>query len=178
MYLITAKYRDDPERKRIEYVLEKWSQALSVAKLKDIAVIVDSEADEHLVADLVKDLYSRSSPDSVKLYRIEPTSPGIEQEAMEIPPFTLREKAEAADRILGFIMARQKAIRKPGVAEPMLRTYEVTSKKGKAEVMTWVVEKEGAVEIHVRITGFGPVVSYLHSKLTDELKFIRSQGHG
>ena len=69
MYLIIAKYTDDAERKRIEYILEKWKDKLNVTK-PDGIVAITSGSDSGIYS-LAEELYAKTSKDRVTLYRID-----------------------------------------------------------------------------------------------------------
>jgi len=74
MYLITVKYDNDAERKRMEYIFEKWAGKLNIVKPEGIVAIINELGEESLVQDFIKDLLSRSSQTSrngINVYRLE-----------------------------------------------------------------------------------------------------------
>lgn len=171
MYLIVAKYADDAERKRIEYVFDKWSGRLQVSAPKGITAVVDGAADQSDVQELVRELYSRSSRGNVSLFKMEPVEfADIEREERDLT-LELSEKRETVEKLIGFVMARQKALYKSGTPQAG-SLYEVTSKKGKAEITVRLKESDGRVKLRLSIAGYGPVVDYLHGKLAEELKYF------
>lgn len=168
MYLITAKYASDPERKRIEYILDKWRSKVNITRPEGITVIVD--ADE--IGDLILELYSRTEKkDNIAFYNMERAEMDVERGERKIR-LKLREKKETVEKLLSFIMARQRAILKMELAEPSEKRYEVYSKKGRAEISIGLHESETGVDLSVRISGYGEAVNLLYRKLSDELKLL------
>ena len=167
MYLITAKYSSDSERKRIEYALEKWRERLQISRPEGIVVLADGKD----IDDLALELFSKVDKKNVSLYRVEKMELDVARGEKEIRA-KVKEKVASLERLLSFIMARQKAILKMELAEPRQRIYEVITKKGKAEVTVALLESESGTNLRVRISGYGEVVDLLHRKLTDELSLL------
>ena len=171
MYLITAKYSSDPERKRIEYILDKWRSKMNITRPEGITVIVDAED----IDDLILELYSRTEKkDNIAFYNLERVEMDVERDEKKIR-IKLREKRETVEKLLGFIMARQRAILKLELAEPSEKIYEVNSKKGKAEISIGLHKSETGVDLSVRISGYGEAVDLLYRKLSDELKLLEGE---
>ena len=166
MYLITTKYTSDAERKRIEYVLEKWRDRMKIFKPDGVIAIADGEN----IEELIEDLYSRTEKErNVSLYRIERLQLDIDEVKREIS-VKLNEKKETAEKLIAFIMARNKAVlRIPG---PNENIYEVYTKKGKAEITINLRESDGGVNLRLRVSGYGEVVDFFYQRLAEELKVL------
>jgi hypothetical protein len=174
MYLITSKYDSDAERKRLEYVFEKWAEKLTIIKPEGIITLLDDAGKEDLMNEFIKDLYSRASKvskDSIVIYHIEKTEPDIKPEQKELRLET-KQKRETVEKLLSFIMARLKAVFKPESDLPFLRTYEVNSKKGTVQITVVIREKKDALDLIFTISGYGYAVNFIHNKLEEELKYI------
>ncbi len=170
MYLITAKYTSDSERKRIEYILEKWKDRMKIVKPEGIAAIV-SGGD---IKELLVELYSRTERDNVALYRIEETYLDVAEGEKEIK-LKLNENRETAEKLLDFIMARQKAILKMQLTEPRQKIYEVYTKKGKAEISMSLRGGNAGVDVVFKISGYGEAVDFLHGRLAEELRLLEGR---
>lgn len=169
MYLITTKYSSDSERKRIEYVLEKWRDKMDITKPEGItAIIAEGDIDE-----LILDLYSRTEKDNVALYSIERAELDVAKAEKNLK-LKLGGKTETVEKLLDFIMARQKAILKIELAEPRQKVYEVYTRKGKAEISIGLHGGETGVDLLVRISGYGEAVDFLYRKLAEELKLMEA----
>ena len=173
MYLVIAKYSDDAERKRIEYILEKWKDKLNVTKPDGIVAIASGSDTE--MYSLAEELYAKTSKDRVTLYRVDRSRVEIEESERKLT-VTLEEKRETVEKVLSFIMARQKAVLKHVSPENYKTVYEVTSKaskKGRAEISVFISDRGGLVNIDISITGYGEVVDYVYNKLNEEMKYIK-----
>ena len=169
MYLIVASYENDAERKRIEYIMEKWRGRIGISKPDGIITFVDTGD----IGELVEELYSRvSARENIKLYNIEEIEPDINELEKEITR-QIAEKQETVEKLLDFIMARQKAVLK--ISDPIEKVYEIYTKKGKAEISTSLRETDSYVTLHLRISGYGEVVDHLYNKLSDELRLLEGQ---
>lgn len=166
MYLLIAKYSDDAERKRIEYALEKWGRKLRVVRPDGITVLVDGED----VRDFLEDLSSRIREGSISLYEVRDAEIEIE-EREEVIRLKLDEDLNSVEKFLSFLMAKQRAVLK--LSKKFERIYEVYTKKGRAEISTRLMEREGYVDLEIRIRGYGQVVSFLREKLERELEYFR-----
>lgn len=169
--MVVARYSDDPERKRIEYILDKWKDKLRITKPEGIMSIIDSDGEE--LEQLIKDLYSRTSRSNITLYRVEKEALQIERGESEIR-LKVNEKRETLDKLVGFVMAKQKGVLKRETRDPKERVYEVTTKKGRAEVSVGLRDEGQGVALRIRITGYGEVVEFLRGKLDEELRYLES----
>lgn len=167
MYFIVTKYDSDAERKRIEYTLDKWKDRLHIAKTEGIVSIVEGEG----IAEFLEDLYSRTSKSNVRVYRVEEREVPIEKSEREIR-LRLVEKRETVEKVVSFVMAKQKAILKRETKEPFERVYDVVTRKGRAEISVVLREEEQAIALRMRITGYGEVVEFLNNRLNEELSYL------
>ncbi|MFC1926707.1 hypothetical protein ACFLWV_03025 [Chloroflexota bacterium] len=170
MHLVIVRYSNDAERKRIEYILDKWKEKLEIRKPDGIISFINGEELE----GFIEDLYSRTSGNSISLYRVEKETVDIQKDEREIK-LELKEKREMVEKLFGFIMAKQKAVLKREMREPYGRVYELNTKKGKAEISVIFRSEGQGVAIQVRITGYGEVVEFLNSKLSEELSYLESR---
>jgi hypothetical protein len=170
MYLITAKYTSDSERKRIEYALDKWRDRMKIVKPEGMVAIVN-DGD---IKELIVELYSRTEKDNVALYHIEEAHVDVAEGEKEIK-LKLNENRETAEKLLDFIMARQKAILKLQLSEPRRKIYEVVTKKGKAEIAMSLHGGSAGIDVALKISGYGEAVDFLHGKLAEELKLLEGR---
>jgi len=143
-----------------------------VTKPEGIVAIV--KGNEEDIYSLVEELYAKSSKDNVSLYKIEESPLDIEQESRELR-LELNEKLETIEKLLSFVLAKQKAVLKFSSPDFPEKIYEATGKKGKAEISVLVREKNNAVNIHLKITGYGPAVESCTQNLKKSLSTLRSK---
>lgn len=170
MYLITAKYTSDSERKRIEYALEKWKDRMKIAKPEGLVAIVDDRD----IDELVVELYSRTERDNVSVYHIKEAHFDVTEAEKEIR-IRLNENRETAEKLLDFIMARQKAVLKSRLAGARRKIYEVITRKGKAEISLTLNSGEEGLDAVCRISGYGETVDFLYGKLVEEFKLLEGR---
>ena len=169
MYLITAKYSSDSERKRIEYVIDKWRDRKKITKPDGVvAIVADNDIKELLV-----ELYSRTERENVSFYRIEEEHLEVTETKKEIR-LKIGERRETAEKLLDFIMARQRATLKMESPESHQKVYEVISRKGKVEIILNIRGNATETDVIMRISGYGEAVDFIHDKLAEELKLLEA----
>ena len=174
MYLISIKYENDAERKRLEYVFEKWADKLNISKPEGMVAIISEKGDVASVRDFIKDLLSRASrvsSENFSIFKLEPTSLDIEKGEKEFN-LDIHENRDTIEKFINFIMAKQKAVIKSVSDKPFIRYYEVTTKKGTAEIRVILHEKKEMINVHIKISGYGEVAEFIHDKLKEELKYF------
>jgi len=170
MHLIIVKYSSDPERKRIEYILDKWKEKLRITKPEGIISTIDGEELE----EFIEELYSKTSRNNIVLYRVEKVAVDVEKNERDIS-LKLHENKETVEKLIGFVMAKQKAILKRETKKPFESVYEVTTKKGKAEISVALRDEDESVSLRLRITGYGEVVELVNSRLSEELRYLKGE---
>ncbi len=123
------------------------------------------------IQELLLELYSRTEKDNVAFYRSEEAHLDIVETEREIR-LKLDERKETAEKLLDFIMARQRAVLKLELTEPHQKIYEVITRKGKAEISLSLRGENNGINVVVRISGYGEAVDFLHGKLAEELKLL------
>lgn len=170
MYLIVAKYSDDAERKRIDYLFEKWKERIKITKPEGMVVLLDG-VEERGLAEILEDLLSRVKEDKITLYKLEHVTTQIEKNEKELRA-SISGDEKTIGRLLNFLLARYKGVLKRESPQPREKVYEVYTRKGMAEVSLRLKESPGKVDIRVRIAGYGEVVDLLHNKLGEEMKYL------
>lgn len=166
MHLIVAKYADDAERKRIEYTFERWKDSMEIKKPEGITVIVKGEK----VEDMLDDLYSRTSKDNVSVYDLGEVSFDVKERVRRIK-IDLEGDLKTIEKLMEFVMAKGKAIFKREI--PAGKLYEVYTKKGGAEIVSSLKDRDGNVTVDIKITGYGEAPDLLYDKINSELKYFK-----
>ena len=71
MYLVEIDYRNDVERKKVDYVISKYKDLLDIRKPRGMVLIVDAPEDD--LRRFIEEVYTRIDPERVKVYAIAPT---------------------------------------------------------------------------------------------------------
>lgn len=168
MYLILAKYSDEAERKRIEYAMERWGKEMKIGRPEGISIIVDEENEK--VMEFVDDLYSRTSRDTVKIYNLSETSFELEEKEERLSA-ELEGSLETVEKFIGFILAKQNALIQPSTSPGKL--YQVSTKKGSAEILTSFKAENNKVIVNIRVRGYGNAPELIYNKINNEIKFFK-----
>ncbi len=164
MRLINLEYEDDAERKRIDYLIEKWEKKAGVTKLKGLSILVDDSSSEFL-----KELYSRLNPGSLrklKIYRVSEEPPFVEAESVS---FTVEsaEKPEIARKILNLVLSRN------NVRKFSENRFFVLTRNGRVEIE--VAEENG--RFRFTVTGGEDAARKFAEKLRKELEAFLGGGN-
>jgi len=168
LYLILAKYSDEAERKRIEYAMERWGKEMKLGRPDGIPIIVDEENEN--VMKFIDDLYSRTSRDKVKVYKLSEASFELEEKEEHLMA-ELDGSLETVEKFIGFILAKLNAFFLREM--PSGKLYQVSTKKGKAEISTRLLAGNKNVTVDIRIRGYGDAPGLISNKINNELKYFK-----
>ncbi len=168
MYLIIAKYSDEPERKRIEYAMERWGQVMKLGRPEGVPIIIHDESGK--VMEFLDDLYSRTSKDKVKIYNLSEVSFEVEETGKHIK-VELEGDLETVQKFIGIVVAKQNATFKDEVLSRKI--YEVYTKKGRAEILTHLKAEDKRVTVDILIKGYGEAPDLVYNKINNELKYFK-----
>ncbi len=177
MYMIVARYSDDAERKRIEYLFDKWKARVDVSKPDGIVFLIDDLGKTEF-NEMSKELYSRIASDNVSIYSIDT----LDTEANEYErdfEVSVGGSIRSVGQLLNYAFAKYKGTLKNVSQKPPERSYEVYSRKGRADVRVRLRESAGEVNMLLNIRGFDKgAVDFLHEKLSKEMKYLKEADHG
>ena len=168
MYLILAKYSDEAERKRIEYAIERWGKEMKLGRSDGVSIIVDEENEK--VKEFLDDLYSRTSKDKVRIYSLGEASFELEEKEEHLRT-ELEGSLETVEKFIGFILAKQNALIQPTTSSGKL--YQVSTKKGNAEILTRLKAENNKVTVDIRVRGYGNAPELIFNKINNEIKFFK-----
>jgi len=170
-YLIVVNCRDDLEKKRVDYVIEKWGYQ----KLKGF-VFKASELDE----EFLREIHSKLVDGSVELYKIKPI-----KEELEIPKTRRQFKAyfdddlERVEGLISFIFSKRRAVLKSRTespkGSPIEYNYSVYVKgRGSVDVRV-VLTVEREVKVDFRLEGTENAVENLTLELIQDLEYLKAR---
>ncbi len=161
--------RGDADRKRLEYVLERWSGFVSVRKVCAGTLIVD--ADPERMLRFVDDLLSRFDREAVSVWSL--TEPDF-----TLNPLTLERRFSVAEAfkdvwgVVNFVMSKFKGVLISESLTGASRVYRVRSKYGVATVRFEVLDVGGRRFLTLRVEGFGKAVPHVFNRLVREISYI------
>ncbi len=168
VYLIITKYSDEAERKRVEYAIERWGQQMKLGRPDGVPIIVDDTNEN--VMEFLDDLYSRTARDKVKIYNLSEASFEVEEKEEQLRA-ELDGGLETIEKLIGFILAKLNAFFQREM--PSGKLYQVSTKKGKAEISTHLVGEGSRVTVDIRIRGYGDAPGLIYNKINNELKYFK-----
>ena len=176
-YVVIVDYESDAERKRIDYVVERWMDKLDVSKLK--GVILGVNGDDLRLNTFLEDLYSRLEVSSnrnlshkIRVYRVGEYHPEIEGERIVLK-YDTKEDIEIIRKFVGYLMAKLNASYE--YSSRFSYIYRAYTKKGWVRIEIRYSKKE-KTEITITIEGYGEVVNFIADKIDREMKSFLGGG--
>ncbi|WP_144368018.1 hypothetical protein [Palaeococcus pacificus] len=170
-HLFIISYGNDAERKRIEYLLEKWSERAEISKLRGITFIIDTENVSEFAEELLSKLDPPSS-DKVEVYHVkkEDLKSKVAPNKVELEYIT-NENPQIVRKLLRYILSKCNAYYVS--SDDLSMTYGAYTKKGRVEIRIEIDEKStNETQIVISLVGYGEVVEYMAKKLREELSLL------
>ncbi len=169
-HLFVVTYENDAERKRIEYLIDKWSNRAKMSKIRGISFIVEAPD----VSRFVEELLSKLDPPSdgkLMVYEVRPEDIGskVTPKKAEIRKAT-DEDPKVVSKLLRYILTKFGAYY--ASSEGALSTYRAYTKKGRLEMAVSVEEEDGKTTVRVLIEGYGSAVEDMAKKIERELSLL------
>ncbi|MFQ5976067.1 MAG: hypothetical protein ACE5J5_07120 [Candidatus Hydrothermarchaeales archaeon] len=166
-YLLVVKYGSDAERKRIEYMLEKWKGKMGVEKPEGVVALISREDP----SEMLEDLYSRIPERNVELHSLERPFLDVKKGRKQINTH-IEGSQEAVEKFIGFIMAKRKATLKRSLGD-MGKVYQTYTKKGRAEIMISTKRSGTGVDLNVTVEGYGDVADFIFEKIREDISYFK-----
>ncbi len=163
MHLVVVEISSDADRKRLEYVVGKWSGRLRIEKLCQGVLLVDGEPES--TAEFARELYSRFPEDSVRLYKLVEPEFKLEPEVRE---FSIRVPLGDSEvwGAIDLLMARMRGLLSYRIG--CTREYIVRSRYG--VVKTRFTVSRGTVRVEVE--GYGEAPDKVLARIQRELELL------
>jgi len=165
--------RGDADRKRLEYVLDRWSASVRVRKLCAGTLIVEAGPDTML--RFVDDLLSRFDRGAISIWSL--TEPDF-----TLNPLTLERRFRVPEEfrdvwgVVNFVMSKFRGALVSESLTGASRVYRVRSKYGVATVRFDLTEAGGRRTLTLRVEGFGKAVPHVFNRLVREISYIEGGG--
>ncbi len=171
--MLVVRYSSEAERKRLEYLLDKWRDRVRVEKPSGAILFIDTSPDNMI--SLVEELYSKIPREKVSIYQLREPEFQLEPLSLEGVVRT-RMSPEEAWGALNLVLARLRGIL---VSETRgERTYTVSTKKGVARVRVSIMPGPGGSILRFVAEGYGEAVVHVYNRLVQELSYIGEvEGH-
>ena len=172
IYIAIVSISTDADRKRLEYIVEKYSEVYGGGKIKRICggvLLIDLDPSE--MVKFAEELYSRFGRDSVRIWLL--SEPDFEVQPLELEKtFRIREEYSDVWVLVDFVMSKYRGVLVSESIRGDARTYRVKTRYGNVEVRfekLTALGKGGGCILRVRVSGYGSGVAYFFKKLVNEL---------
>lgn len=166
-YLFIVNYDDDAERKRIEYILEKWQERARISKPKGTAFIIETEE----IAEFTEELFSKLNPDpskKVESFMLQEKDLRAQIRINKrILEYQSDEPLEVIKKLLEYILSKNNA--RYYSSDLKSTKYFILTRKGRVDIETSLKKERGGTRIKLLISGYGDIVEYMARKLKEDL---------
>jgi len=166
--LLLVRYDNDTERKRLEYVLEKYKSRIRTSKPHGAVYIISS--DRETLASFLEELYARFPREKVQLYRLEEPDLDVREKRAR---FTVRSSLtpEEAHGALKMLALRLRATL---VSDTGAGKVYVARPRGAYARLSFRVRpaRDGGSIIDVTVEGLGSGFEKFLSHLREELSLL------
>ena len=165
--MLITRYSVESERKRLEYLLEKWEGKLKIKRPSGSIVIVDGDATTML--GFLEELYSKIPKEHVEIYKLSEPEFHLEPLVLEGAVETSKKVNEVWS-IVDFVMTRYHGILISEITNQ--RVYKVKTRKGECQVRFSIFEGDSLVVLEFSIEGYGEVVPYVYKRLLSDFSYL------
>lgn len=172
IYLIIVELWGDADRKRLEYILEKYEESgVRVRKLCAGVLVVDAGAGEAL--RFLDELLSRFGEGRVKVWSLREPDFEVQPLSME-RTFRVTEGFRDVWGIVGFVMSKFRGVLVSESNGGASRVYKVRSKYGVVDVRFDILYTPSGKVLKVRVEGYGTAVPHVFERLVDEISYVEA----
>jgi len=169
-YLFIVDYEDDAERKRIDYLLEKWQERARISKPRGLTFIIDTED----VSEFAEELLSKLSPDSskkVKVFSLHERDLQANIQPNELVlEYHSKESAEVVKKLLEYIFSKNNI--RYYSSDIRSAKYFTLTRKGRVDIELTLKPEGRETKIKLVLSGYGDAVDYIGKKLGEEIESL------
>lgn len=166
-YLILVDYESDAERKRIDYLLDKWEERARIRKPRGVVVIIDTEEPQRFIEELFSRLEGNVTG-KVEVYSLKRLRTNIKPQRKSLG-FRINEEKKVVERFVEYLMSKLNA-NYLGV-EDGFKSYSVYTRKGSALIRV-LVKGDGNSRVVFEVEGYGDAVDFLAQRISEELELF------
>ncbi|WP_461864504.1 hypothetical protein [Thermococcus sp.] len=166
-YIVFVSYETDAERKRVDYLLDKWSGRAKIKKPKGTVFMIETEEPNEFLEELLSKL-SGNAPEKVEIYRVEEAVRNIEAN-VKILQYSIPEGARVVGKFVEYLLSKLNATY--SYSDALAKVYDVYTRKGRAVIKTIIRGSETSTVIF-RIEGYGDAVDFLAERIDEEMKLF------
>ena len=167
-YIFFTTYDSDAERKRIDYLLDKWTSRAKIRRVKGFVFVIEAEN----IEEFIEELFSRlegNPKEKVEIYKAEEVWKKVEPQKKHLE-YELKEDLRVVERFLNYLLSKLNA--SYSYSNALAKVYEVYTKKGRALIKVTLKEKKGNTIAILDVEGYGEVADFLAEKINDEMRIF------
>ena len=166
-YIVFVTYGSDAERKRIDYLLDKWGERARIKKPRGIVFHIEAEEPQEFFQELFSRLEGNAE-EKVEVYEAKRIRTRVETRKKKLE-FTVDEERRVVERFIGYLLSKLNA--SFSHSDGMARVYSIYTRKGRG-VIKVLLRGDGKTHILFEIEGYGDVVDFLAERIEEELKLF------
>lgn len=166
-YIVFVTYDTDAERKRIDYLLDRWSSQAFVKKLRGTVLYIETDNAQEFLEELFSRLEGNAG-EKVEVYSAEKIQSKIEAKRKTLE-HTINEERKIVERFIDYLFSKTNA--GYSHSENGTKVYNVYTRKGRATIKA-TIEGDDRTRVHLEIEGYGDAVDFLAERIDEELKLF------
>jgi len=166
-YIVFVAYENDAERKRIDYLLEKWSSKADIKKPRGLVFYINTDKPEEFFEELFSRLEGNVK-NKVEVYRAERVSRTVKAKRRSLE-YQIDEERRVVERFMSYLLSKLNAslLRYEGGT----KVYNVYTRKGRGTLRV-TLDGSQTTKVLIEIEGYGDVVDFLSERIGEELKLF------
>lgn len=165
--LLVVRYASDVERKRLEYLLNRFQARVRGERVHGSVVMLEGDMGD--IESLIRELYARIPRDRVEVYRVERFDVDVEpfrREGRVVTGMT----PEAVWGVVEFLVRKLRGV--PVGGSGASKKYRLYVKGGVVDVTFTVRPREGGSLVEYVVEGYDGHVDSVYGELERELGFL------
>ena len=162
MYLIEVKYRNDNERKRLDYLVSKWRN--KIYKPEGYLLQVDDD----MYSEVISEIVNKFPIDIIFIYKISKIDLN-EEKYSESRTFKLQKELKEAKSFMSYLISKKKGVFLGNSGE--MEIYDIYTRKGIVRLYM-NIKGDSSTSVFISLTGGQEAVRKLLEELTEEIKIF------
>lgn len=164
MFIVQVDYRNENERKRLDYIVGKWNNVIR----KPDGYILEIE-DEEAFSEILEEILSKFPPELVRAFRAEELKLGPER-VQETRVYKLNKGIQETRTFLNFLVAKNRGIYlgKAGDAE----IYDLYTRKGMVRAYITLRQEQGFTYVTLQYVGTEEAINKIMDDIEKEMRIF------
>ena len=162
MYIFDVKYTTDTERKRLDYLLSRYSSGVS--RPSGYIFLVEDD----VARDLMEEVGARFPSENIRVYKTEQVT--IEPSTINVSmTFTFKKRADEVKSFFSYLISKRRGILNKTIGD--LVEYEIYTRRGRVE-LTASTKDNSTCTLTINIKGSKEAVNFIANEFREEIKIF------